>query len=385
MTNFAIDRFERAFAEWLGVPHAFAFWRGRVALYAILRALGIGPGEEVAVTGYTCIAVARPIKYLGATPIYIDIDPVSYCMDPARLAEAITPRMRLIVAQHTYGYAADMDAIGAVAQRHGLPVIEDACLALGSAYKGRKVGTIGQAAFWSGQWSKHFTTGVGGWATTSDDRLAERIRGMALAEACQPSPRERALLACQRGAHFLLARPRLMGKVQSVYQWMARHRLVAGDYSYRADVPVMPEDFFKRMGPGQARAGLRRLRRLEANLRHRREMTALYDRLLAEAGWVLSKLPDYGEAVLVRYPVRVADKARAVAEARKRGIELGTWFDCPLHQIETDLEVYDYHEGSCPVAERAAREVVNLPLHGRADERLAHQYVEFLREIGPAG
>jgi dTDP-4-amino-4,6-dideoxygalactose transaminase len=113
-------------------------------------------------------------------------------------------------------------------------------------------------------------------------------------------------------------------------------------------------------------------------------MARLYDTLLAERGWPLTKIPDGMDPVLVRYPVRVADKAAAVKAAQDRRLELGTWFDCPLHQVTEPLEVFDYAPGACPIGEKAAREVVNLPTHPRVNERMARQMVDLVCEVGPA-
>jgi dTDP-4-amino-4,6-dideoxygalactose transaminase len=145
----------------------------------------------------------------------------------------------------------------------------------------------------------------------------------------------------------------------------------------------MPEGFLTRMGAGQARAGLRQLGKVERNLAHRRRMREVYDRLLAEAGWEVPEIPDPMDPVLVRYPVRVADKQRAITEAPGAAVELGTWFECPLHPFETPMHLYDYREGQCPVAEQASREVVNLPTHPRAGEATARRSVEFVQRIGP--
>ncbi|MGB2823391.1 MAG: DegT/DnrJ/EryC1/StrS family aminotransferase, partial [Phycisphaerae bacterium] len=167
-----MEEFERLFADWLGGGRAFAFWKGRVAMYAVLRALGVGSGDEVILPGYTCVMDANPIKYLGAVPVYADIEPATYNAPPAEIERKITPRTKVIVAQHTYGYPCEMDGLLDVADRRGIPVIEDCCLALGSTYRGRPCGTFGVAAYWSFQWNKPFTTGIGGMATTSDAGLA---------------------------------------------------------------------------------------------------------------------------------------------------------------------------------------------------------------------
>ncbi len=380
----AVRRFEEAFARWAGLSHARAFWKGRVALYAILRGLGVGPGDEVILPGYTCVMDVNPIKYLGARPVYVDIEPATYNMDPALLAARITPRTKAILAQHTYGYPCEMDAILEIARGRGVAVVEDCCLALGSRYKGRLCGTMGIAAYWSFQWNKPFTTGIGGLAATSDPDLAGRIDELGARELRPPRRQPAAMLAAQRLVYRALIYPRTTAMATSLFRWMTRRGAVVGSSSSCEFSPEMPADFFTGLGASQARAGLAQLRRIEANLAHRREMGRLYDRLLREAGWTLPPVPDYMDPVLVRYPVRVADKARAVAAAPARGVELGTWFECPLHPIETPMHLYDYREGMCPVAERACREVVNLPTHPRAGEPTARRSVEFVRQIGPA-
>ena len=141
----------------------------------------------------------------------------------------------------------------------------------------------------------------------------------------------------------------------------------------------MTDDFFKGISTMQARSGLRQLKKIEANITHRKKMAELYDRLLAEKGWQGRKYNrDMMEPVMVRYPVRIAEKDKALAEAPKEAIELGSWFECPLHPIETPLATYDYEIGMCPEAERASGEVVNLPLHTRTNEKTAKTTVEFI-------
>ena len=382
----AVERFESTFARWLGVQSAFAFafWKGRIALYAILRALGIGEGDEVILPGYTCVMDVNPVKYLGARAVFVDIEPATYNLDVRLLEEKITPRTRVIVAQHTYGYPCEMDGMLRIARRHNIPVIEDCCLALGSTYKGKRCGTFGVAAYWSFQWNKPFTTGIGGMVTTDDAHLAEEIGRLCREELQKPPSKAARLLAIQRMAYRLLIYPKTTAFATSLFRWLTRKGAVVGSSDTCEFIPEMPEDFFVGMSAGQARAGLRKIRRLEKNLAHRRQMGRLYDRLLREAGWNLPTIPDYLDPVLVRYPVRVADKARAVAEAPKHLVELGTWFECPLHPIETPLELYGYYEGMCPVAEKACREVVNLPTHPRAGPATARRSVKFISRIGPA-
>ena len=380
-----VTAFEQAFADWLGVRHAFAFWKGRVAMYAILRAMGVGEGDEVILPGYTCVMTINPVKYLGARPIYADIDPVTYNLRPDELAAKITPRTCAIVAQHTYGYPCRMDAIMGLADRHGIPVIEDCCLAMGSTYKGKLCGTFGLATYWSFQWNKPFTTGIGGMATTDSPELAGKIEQVCREELVQPSRKAALMLSLQRLVHRALIGSRTATVARLLYRWLGRKGLVIASTSMREYTPTKPEQFCMAMSVGQARAGLKQLHRVDRNITHRRQMQRLYDQLLREAGWDVPEIPGQMAPVLVRYPLRVADRSLAARLALRRMVELGTWFESPLHILPVSLEVYDYQQGMCPEGERAGREVVNLPTHVGVTDRIARKCVAFVNEIGPAG
>jgi len=377
----AVEQFQQQFAQWLGAQHAFAFWKGRVAMYAILRATGVGKGDEVILPGYTCVMDVNPIKYLGARPIYVDIDPVTYNLDVNLLEWQISPRTKVIIAQHTYGYPCRMDRLCEIAQRHNVPVVEDCCLAVGSSFAGRRCGTFGLAAYWSFQWNKPFTTGIGGMATTNDAELAGRIGQLCQHELIAPSAKEAAMLALQRAVHRAVIFPHTVSLMTLLFRYLARKGLVIGSSSTSEFEPRMAADFFKGMSPGQAKAGLRGLRRLEGNIAHRRRIARLYDQWLSQAGLEPAKIPLEMDPVLVRYPVRVADKAGILAAAPSHGVEIGSWFECPLHPAQTPLELYDYTPRSCPVAEQAAYQVVNLPTHPRTTQRAARRAFEFVRPV----
>ncbi len=384
MTAIYESEYEETFAGFIGVRHAFSFWKGRVALYAILKALGIGEGDEIILPGYTCVMNVNPIMYLKAKPVYVDIDPITYNLDARLVERSITPKTRAIIAQHTYGYAAPIEAILEIASRHQVKVIEDCCLALGSQYKGRMLGTFGIAAYFSSQWNKPYTTGIGGLAVTSDDALAEAIRERIERDLYKPTFKETTMLRAQLAVYRAFVYPRTTALITNVFRWLTHKGLVVGSSDMSEFAPTMAPDFFKGMSPLQQRAGLRQIARLERGIGHRREMAATYTELLEARGWPSPSLPEEQDPVLVRYPVRVADKAKALATAASHYVELGSWFECPLHPIETPLRAYGYQEGMCPVAERACREVVNLPTHPRADRTTAERTVRFIAGIGPA-
>ncbi len=377
--NKVIEKYQCEFARFFGAERAFGFWKGRVALYALLRALDVNQGDEVILPGYTCVMNVNPIKYVGAKPVYVDIEPDTFNINANLLEEKITSKTKVIVAQHTYGYPCEMDAIMDIAQSKGISVIEDCCLSLGSKYKGRMVGTFGRAGYFSFQWNKPYTTGLGGMVITNERQLAERIESL-LADEMRPPPSwEVLMLRGQLIIYRLLVYPRTTALAQNVFRYLTKKGAVVGSSSTSEYEPVKADDFFKGLSTVQARSGIRQLDKIEANISHRRKMAQLYDELLVGRDWRSNKYDrDLAEPVMARYPVRITEKQKALGQAEKAGIELGSWFECPLHPIETPLASYDYELGMCPEAEKAAREVVNLPLHTRANERTAVKTVEFI-------
>lgn len=173
-----LQRFEEAVAQRAGTTHAVAVSSGTAGLHLCVRALGIGPGDEVIVPSFTFIAAANAARFEGAIPVFVDIDPDTLNVDPACVEAAITPRTRAILAVHTFGLPARMDAILAIAQRNGLPVIEDACEAIGAEIAGRPAGSFGRAAVFAFYPNKQITTGEGGVVVTNDAELAAMVRAL---------------------------------------------------------------------------------------------------------------------------------------------------------------------------------------------------------------
>lgn len=168
-------RFEEAFAAYTGRKHAISLPSCTSALHLSLLALGIGPGDEVIVPDCTWIATSAPITYVGATPVFADIDPVTWCLDAASLEENITPRTKAAIVVNLYGNMPDMDAICDVAKRHNIAIIEDAAESVGSEYKGRKAGSFGETSAFSFHGSKTLTTGEGGMLLTDSDAINARV------------------------------------------------------------------------------------------------------------------------------------------------------------------------------------------------------------------
>ena len=378
MTNF-----EQKFTDYFSAKQSFSFWKARVALYGLLRAMGIGAGDEVILPGYTCVMDVNPIKYVGAKPIYVDIEPVTYNMRSDLLEAAITPNTKVILAQHTYGYPCEMDEIFAIANKHNIPVVEDCCLAFGSEYKGKLCGTFGDAAYFSFQWNKPFTTGLGGMAVIHDQKLADEMNELCANDLQNPTAKAEFMLWAQRTVYNAIIYPKTTAMIANLFRWLTKKGLVVGSSSCAEFVPEMADDFFMAMGAKQAKAGLKKLLKVNQNIAHRRKMAKLYDQLLKDAGFDIPEIPDYMNPSLVRYPLRVSDKNKALEMAPSAKVEIGSWFECPLHPIETPMHLYDYTKGQCPEAEKASDEVINLPLHPRTGESTVKRTVEYVKQFKP--
>jgi perosamine synthetase len=190
-----IERFEAGFARHLGVRHAIATSSCTGALHMGLHALGVGPGDEVVLADSNWVATVAPIVHLGATPVFVDVLPDTWCLDPAQVEAALTPRTRAIIAVHLYGNLSDMEALLAIGARHGIPVVEDAAEAIGSVYRGRRAGSLGRFGVFSFHGTKTLSTGEGGMFVTDDPDLYERVltlsnHGRARGQARQFWPEE---------------------------------------------------------------------------------------------------------------------------------------------------------------------------------------------------
>jgi len=372
--------YEQAVEAFFGSGRAFAFWKGRIALYAILKSLGIGPGDEVVIPGYTCVMVPGPVIYTGARPVYADIEPDGYGVRPDEVARKITPRTRAILVQHTYGLPGAVKEIRQIADQRGIALIEDCCHTFGGRLDGQLLGTFGNAAFFSSQWNKPFSTGLGGLALVHDQELARRMKAE---QARCPAPSHKAafLLAVQLRLHQAVVYPSTSAAVTRLFRWMTKKGLVIGSSNQSEFGVLLPRYYALGPAPLQCRVGRRQVARIQANIANRLRITAQYFGELPKFGYAVPKRSADAEVPILRFPLRVANKDEALARAPRYGVEIGSWFECPLHPAETNHAAFGYQDGDCPEAEKAAREVINLPTHQRVSERDVRRTLAFIRVV----
>jgi dTDP-4-amino-4,6-dideoxygalactose transaminase len=325
-----VKGFESEFAAYSGTEHAIGVNTGTSALHLALLAAGIGAGDEVITVPFTFVASAAAIVYCGATPVFVDIDPVSYTMDPRLIEAAITPRTRAILPVHLYGQVADMDPIMQIARRHNLIVLEDACQAHGAEYRGRRAGSIGDIAAFSFYPGKNLGAyGEGGAITTSNAEYAHTIRLL-----------------------------RDWGAEQKYF-----HKLKG--YNFRLEEI-------------QAAVLRVKLRHLETWTEARRAHARRYADVLAMAPVGTPSEMDYGRHVYHVYAVRTANRAGLQKFLNERGVQTGIHYPIPVHLLEAHADL-GYKRGDFPHTERAADEVLSLPMFAELTDVQQDQVADAIR------
>lgn len=305
-------QFEEAFAQMCGVKHAVAVTSGTTALHTSLMANGIGPGDEVLTTPFTFIATIDSIFYVGAKPVFIDIDPATFNMDLSLVERSITPRTRAILPVHLYGQMCDSERLLAIADKYGLKIIEDACQAVMADHHGRRAGSIGTGAF-SFYATKNMMTGEGGMVTTNDDAIAETCRLI-----------------------------RNHGSRRRYYHEMLGYNFLMTDM--------------------QAAIGLVQLKRLPGFCEKRAHNAAYYSSHIKSA--ILPQVQEGYRHVWHQYTIRIngaRNRDAAVEKLKQAGITAGVYYPIPAHcQPYVRQAVGDVR---LPVAECLADEVMSLPVH----------------------
>lgn len=327
-----VAAFEEEFAAYCGSRYAIAVNTGTSALHLALLAAGVGPGDEVITVPFTFVATAAAIGYTGAKPVFVDIDPATYTMDPRQIEAAITPRTRAILPVHLYGQSADLDSIRNIARRHGLLVIEDAAQAHGAEYKGRRCGSIGELGCFSFYPGKNLGAyGEGGIVTTDSPEFARTIR--------------------------------------ILRDWGAekKYEHIMKGYNYRMD--------------GVQGAILRcKLRYLESWTEARRAHAAAYTEALQDSGVCLPVEAAGNRHVYHVYAVLCAQRQEFMQALHARGVQTGIHYPTPIHLLPPYAEL-GYKRGDFPVSEAIASQEVSLPMFPELTEAQINEVTEAVVEF----
>jgi perosamine synthetase len=335
----AIDRFEELLAERVGAPYAAAVSSGTAGLHLLCRIAGFGPGDEVITSPISFVASANCFVFEGAAPVFADVDPRTLNLDPDAVEAAITPRTRGIVAVDMFGYPCELDELRAIADRHGLVLIQDSAEALGAEYKGAPLGSHGPSAVFGFYPNKQLTTGEGGVVTTHSEE-----------------------------EHRLLVSLRNQGRSYEGGGWF--HHVRVG-FNYRwTDI--------------QAAIGIGQLEKLDRILELRRAAAERYRRLLSGLEGVTTLAVDDEDHRRSWFVYVVAldpsvDRGGVMEDLRARGIATAEYVPC-VHLQPYMREAYGFGEGLCPIAEEISSRTLALPFHTRIDEDDQAYVADALRE-----
>lgn len=382
------------FIENIKSDKTFFFSLGRAALYAVLKAMEIGQGDEVIFQVFTCVHVPVPVLRLGATPVYVDIDPSTFGIDPSKIKDKITDKTKAIIVQHTFGIPTEMDPILDIASRHNLWIIEDCCHALGSKYGGQEVGTFGDAAFYSFGWHKPIVLGMGGAAVVNNPSLRPKVKKLN-ETLTPPSLRELIALYIQYAAYAWFITPATFSTMRNLYYNIPLNRLIAGISGHRktkvlqdgkVETPYIEKSesgmglYKKRMNRFQKKWLFRKLDEFDNLVAHQKWVVSRYEELLSQTGYDLLELDGQFEPIYYKYPL-LSDYKKAIFEkGHQARVELSSMFRSPFYSpwYKGFWESMGYRQGMCPISEGVSDRIVPLAIHSKVQAKDIERTVALL-------
>ena len=356
----------------------FLYWKGRVALYAILKAMGVDKDDEVILPAFTCVVIPNAIIYLGAKPVYVDIDLKTYNARFEDIKKAVTEKTKAIICQNTFGLSSDMEEITAFAKERNIFTIEDCTHGFGGYFNQKPNGSYCDAAFYSTQWNKPFSTGTGGFALINNLNLLEPIQKINQ-DLIAPSAKQKISLQMLYFIREKLLNKHTYWRLIKFYRFLSRKNLVLGSSSGEEIISVvMPHNYFMKLSEVQIKKGIKNVKSLSVALNRRKENARIYtDFLLCQnKNHVPTSL--FENHSFLKYPLLVENRDEIFRLAEKHKIELGDWFISPIHPVQKDFEQWQLNPELFPNAVFAATRMINLP----TDIKDVHHVLNFLKKIG---
>lgn len=356
-----IAAYEDYFAKTIGVKDCFSFFAGRMALYAILKTLGIGENDEVIIPAFTCVVVPNAIFYAGAKPVYSDIEIERFGPDPESIKKRITPRTKAIVAQHTFGIPCYIDEIMDIANRFGIPVIEDCAHSLGAVYKGRILGSIGYASIFSTDHSKIMSTSVGGVAASNDNDCIKKLNDIqSKCGSLTYSQIRRQILSY--ALFHALSHPRLYWFGKYFFNLAMRMKALMYITDYLSLTKPKAYPFPAKFSNIHARIGISQLNHLSENINQRQKIAQQFENAIGANKHIFQD--GNMRCDWLRYPFLVENREKFISRFHKYH-SLGIWFTSVTQCRYDNFHEIGYEDGSCPRAEWTTKRIVSIPTHFR--------------------
>ena len=355
-----VTEFEKEFAEYIGVKHAISVGNGTDALVIALKSLGIGAGDEVITTPFTFFATAETISAVGATPVFVDVEKDTFNIDPTKIEDKITNKTKAILPVHIFGQSAKMDEINAIAKKHNLKVIEDACQAVGSKYKGKNIGTLGDVACFSFFPTKNLgCAGDGGIIVTSDDSIATIARALRTHGSGETGQKAYNLLN-----NINEEVQTVKNSDDTVYNPLKYYNYLIG--------------FNTRLDAIQAAILRVKLPHLDKWNAKRREIAKIYDENLKDTELVTPVIKEENESVYHMYILQSEKREAILEKLKEKGVATGVYYPVPLHlqKVYKDL---GYKEGDMPVAEYLSHRTFAIPVYPELNDEQVNYIIDSIK------
>jgi dTDP-4-amino-4,6-dideoxygalactose transaminase len=355
----------------------FLYWKGRVALYAILKVMGVKKDDEVILPAFTCVVVSNAIIYLGAKPVYVDIDLKTYNARFEDIKKATTDKTKVIICQNTFGLSSDIEEITTFAKEHNIFTIEDCTHGFGGYYNQKPNGSYCDAAFYSTQWNKPFSTGTGGFALINNLNLIEPIQRINQ-NLITPSFKQKISLQILYFIREKLLNKHTYWHLIKFYRFLSRKNLILGSSSGAEIISVvMPPNYFMKLSEVQIKKGIKNIQSIAADLSQWQSNAGIYTEFLMNRNKNHVPASLFENHSFLKYPLLVENRNEVFRLAEKHKIRLGEWFNSPLHPVQSNFELWQMDVNLYPNAVFAGEKMVNLP----TDIKDTNAILQFLQKI----
>ena len=362
--------------------------RGRVGLSKILKGLGVRQGDKIALQAFTCIAVPEAIYSLGAIPVYIDLDKNSVNMCPDSLETYLkTKTIKAVIIQHTFGIPAKLDILNSLCKDYEVPLIEDCCHTHNSTFNGEEIGKHSVASFFSFEWGKPIIAGMGG-AVISNDKKLTKFLTRNYKNLKEPSFFQNVKNLVQLIAFKILYRPSLYWYLKDLFHVLSKYQIISGNYSHEEiGLDKKPsEDFSYKMPIVNKLQLYFGVNSHNKNIVLKKRLSEYYYNEFTKdeiGASMMLQVPDNCEVHYSRFPLMVSNKKSLLELARRKHIEVSSFYDSPVHpHTFKELESVGYKLGSCPNAEALCGKIISLPINTNITKDYIKTTVEFIKSYG---
>ena len=373
----------KKFEKYLGIKYTIFFNSGRSALMAILDSLEFKKNDEILLQAFTCNAAVNPVIWTGLKPIFVDCDEKTFNIDIEDLKNKITSKSKALIVQHTFGLMADMDKVLEICEKNNLILIEDCAHSLGAEYNKKKAGTFGKVSFFSFSRDKVISSVYGGMVASNDEKLVEKLKKY---EKNINYPSffwiKQQLLHPLLMNYLILPTYLIFGKYFLIFlQWL---KILSKAVHWKEKKGKKPDYFPKKMPNALAILTLNQFKKIEKFNNYRKEIATFYFNQLKKIN-SFELLPlevEKRKHIFLRFTIKHFNAHKIIENAWKNNILIGDWYTSPIAPNDTKLDKLQYLLGSCPKAEKLAKEVLNLPTHINISKKEAQKIIEYLKKYG---